>query len=80
MMAVVDASRSAIKMRLREARHNAGMTQDQLAEKMDRYQQQVWRWESHGFSTPDPEVLVAIAKHTGVDPAWLILGVGDDVR
>lgn len=60
--------------RLLEVRKKAGMTQSDLAEKLDVSRQAVSRWEM-GTAKPEFENLIAISKIFGVSIDYLLKGV-----
>lgn len=61
--------------RIRDRRSALGLTQLQLAQKIDHEtdSMSVSRWE-RGVVVPRPETIVAIADVLGVDVRWLIKG------
>ena len=60
-------------LRLKQARENAGLTQEQLAETVGVTRQAVSRWEQ-GHTQPDLEMLVALSGALEVDTEFLIFG------
>jgi ribosome-binding protein aMBF1 (putative translation factor) len=65
--------------RIADARRAAGMTQEDLAERMNASQQAVASWEAQ-VNEPRLAIFEAIAKITGTSPEWLAFGVGDGPR
>ena len=59
--------------RLKSAREQAGLTQEQLAEKIGVTRQAVSRWEQ-GITQPDMEMLVALSEMLQVDVEALAFG------
>lgn len=57
--------------RLKKARIDAGMTQGELAEKLDTHATVISRYES-GRNQPTIGALYRVAKATGVDVAWIV--------
>lgn len=64
---------NAVKTNLKRLRTERGLTQDQLAEKLNVVRQTVSSWET-GKTTPDVETLTAIAQALDADIAELIYG------
>ena len=62
--------------RLYKVRKNAGMTQNDLAEKLDVSRQAVSRWEM-GTAKPEFENLIAISDIFGVSIDYLLRGIGE---
>jgi transcriptional regulator with XRE-family HTH domain len=58
---------------MRHARQQAGLTQQQIADAVDRSKQNVSNFENDR-TTPSVEVLIAFAEHTGASLDWLLLG------
>lgn len=59
--------------RLKEARENAGLTQDQLGEKIGKAGNTVYRWEKKAVTPRDVFKLIPLlAKTLGVDEAYLL--------
>lgn len=69
----------AIGQRVAQAREKAKLTQAELGEKIGKPQQWVQRFESNNIKLLNLEVVLDIAKHTGVSGAWLIFGE-DELR
>ncbi len=63
--------------RLYEVRKQSGMTQSDLAEKLDVSRQAVSRWEM-GTAKPDFENLIAISKLFGVSIDYLLKGEAEE--
>jgi len=59
--------------RINELRSNAGLTQEQLAEKLEISRQAVTKWEN-GDSIPDVEKLVELSSLFGVSIDYLVKG------
>lgn len=59
--------------RLKKSREFSGLTQRQLAEKLDVSIGSVRRWEE-GTRNPRPKMMEAIAEVTGVSLEWLLHG------
>jgi transcriptional regulator with XRE-family HTH domain len=55
--------------KLREARESRGLTQQQLAERLDMGWQKISRWE-RGIRFPDPEELDSLCSHLGEPVHW----------
>lgn len=65
--------------RVRKAREHAGLSQQELAERLSITRTSVVNWE-RGHTRPLRALLVALADTTGVDPAWLTYeGPGDPI-
>ena len=64
---------------IKRCREEAGLTQAQLAEKMDVSVVAVQNWEN-GKNLPDLGMLVEIARTFHVSLDWLILGGDDNVN
>lgn len=64
---------TAVGIRIKEVRGN--MTQTELAALLSAGRVSIARYES-GARTPDAEFLVSIHRKLGVDPIWLLTGVG----
>lgn len=60
-----------IGKRIKTARENAGMTQAELAKRLNISQQMVNKYESGGVSKMPMTRLQEIADITGADPVWL---------
>ncbi len=67
-----------LRERIFKARNDAGLTQDQLAAATKKSRGAVSQWES-GESRPRHSTLVAIAKATGKELAWLESGLHSDI-
>ena len=63
---------------IKKHRIETGMTQDQLAEKLNVTRQAVSNWET-GKTQPNIETLTALAEHFGVSVEALIYGSGTRV-
>ena len=63
--------------RIREARDRAGLTQEELAEKLAVHKMTVSKWE-RGEREPKGPALLALGRELKVSPAW-ILGYQDAV-
>jgi len=59
--------------RIQDLRKKAGLSQDQLAEKLDVSRQSVSKWES-GACAPEIDKIVAISDIFGVTTDWLLKG------
>ncbi len=68
--------KTTVADRLRVARENKDIDQTSLAAKIDVTSRTLQRWEK-GEQVPDGDYLVALAKHTGVRPEWLLTGEGE---
>ena len=66
---------TGLDLRLSEARKNAGLTQNQVAEAMNISTQSVSSWEC-GNSTPDIDKLPELASLYRVTTDWLLTGAG----
>ena len=64
-----------LSSRIKSARRQADLTQEDLAEKLSVTKQQISNYE-HAKSTPSPDQLLAIADNCKVDPGWLLSGRG----
>lgn len=63
--------------RLREARHAADLTQEQLAERLGLTRSAVGQWESEKLHTcPSTDHLLSLAEKLDVSFEWLALGRG----
>lgn len=60
-----------IEHRIREARKNAGMTQQQLADMLNMNRNTIAKYETGLIKNPDISTLKAIADATNVDIDWL---------
>lgn len=60
--------------RIEQLRKENGLSQQQLAERLNVHQTAVSQWEK-GRTTPNVETVMAIAELFNADP-WYILGVG----
>nr|WP_260859757.1 helix-turn-helix transcriptional regulator [Streptomyces cupreus] len=67
----VPARRREIGVRIRAARRNAGLTQEQLAEHVGRDRKTIVRWEN-GYSVADLDDLLLLAYVLGVPLADLV--------
>lgn len=67
----MDAIKDILAENLRALRKTAGLTQLELAEKLNYSDKSVSKWE-HGDAVPDVEVLAGIAAFYGVTVDWLI--------
>jgi len=65
-----------LPMRIRRARGIAGVTQSQLALRMNLQRSAVSQWESAQGTTPSVSHLIGIAMETGVSFEWLATGRG----
>ena len=66
-----------LKDRIAQARKAAGLSQEQLGEKLGVSGQAVSEWES-GAVSPDAAALAAMCRELGVSADWLLLGKGPD--
>ena len=76
-LGVVDlfaVSPDAVGKRIREARLTKKLSLADLGSCVGRSSQAVQQWEV-GESEPGLERLMVLAKHLGVEPIWLIMGV-----
>lgn len=63
--------------RLRESRHAAGLTQEQLADRLGLTRSAVGQWESDKLQTcPSTEHLLSLAEQLDVSFEWLATGRG----
>lgn len=65
-----------LPMRIRRARNLAGVTQSQLALRLNLRRSAVSQWESALGTTPSVSHLIGIAMETGVSFEWLATGRG----
>lgn len=65
---------TGIGTRLREARGQ--MTQSEFSARLGVHRKTVERWES-GDRIPDGESLLSLKREFGIDPGWLLTGIGD---
>lgn len=68
------SSGAACGSRIRQARHLAGLTVRQLAEKVGRSPGTVFRWE-WGERVPPNDRIAALAQALDVPTAWLLCGL-----
>lgn len=71
--------KNSIGYRIRLARQQRGMDQRTLAAKVDVATRTIQRWES-SEQVPDSNYLMRLAKATGVNPHWLLTGMGTMVE
>lgn len=64
----------AVGARIVELRKAAGLTPDQLAEKIERSPSQVFRYQS-GDTSVDPETMAALASALGCNASDIIDGI-----
>jgi transcriptional regulator with XRE-family HTH domain len=69
----VTKEKAAIGARIRELREARGLTQDELATKLDLKSQQVWRYE-HGWNKPSGSTVVELAEALGTSPRHIMYG------
>lgn len=69
--------KDVLAVNLRNLRKAAGLTQLELAEKLNYSDKSVSKWE-HGDAVPDIEVLAGIAAFYGVTVDWLICEHNED--
>ena len=62
-----------LKDRIAQARKAAGLSQEQLGEKLGVSRQAISKWES-GAANPDVAYLAAMCRELGVSSDWLLLG------
>lgn len=62
--------------RLKLARKNAGLTQQEVADALHQDQSTVAHWERGGKTKPSPDKVEAFARLTGVDAEWVLYGRG----
>jgi repressor LexA len=72
----MNAMKSTIARRIREARLLKQLDQSDLAARVDIATRTVQRWEK-GDQVPDSNYLMRIAKTTGVSAHWLLTGEGE---
>jgi|SaaInlStandDraft_7_1057024.scaffolds.fasta_scaffold329884_2 transcriptional regulator with XRE-family HTH domain len=65
-----------LSSRIKSARKQADITQEELAQTLNLSKQQVWNYE-HDKSQPSPDQLLLIADTCKVDPGWLLSGRGN---
>ena len=65
-----------LKDRIAQARKAAGLSQEQLGEKLGVSRQAISKWES-GAANPDVAYLAAMCRELGVPSDWLLLGEED---
>ena len=68
-----DELRRAVGRRLREARVAAGLSREELGEKLNVHTGSIARWETGG-SMPQPYLLERISEITGTPASWLQFG------
>jgi len=77
---MAELNRAAIHERIKQAREEAGLTQEELAEAVGTHQRSVQNWESKTPPKPGKRLIVPwdrldeIAGTTGVDKKWIIHG------
>lgn len=57
--------------RLKQLRKNLGLSQTEIAVKLDTYQQRYAHWEN-GITNPDPEEIKKLADVFGVSSDWIL--------
>ena len=71
---ILESERRALGRRIREAREAAGLTQDDVAERLNVAQKQISVWEA-GISQPRPyQRLIDLARAIGVPVVQLLEG------
>ena len=65
-------NKTDLSERLRQLRKNAGLSQEQLAEKLDISRQAVSKWEA-GSSSPDIHNIVQLGKLYGISTDSILL-------
>ena len=60
--------------RLRRARHSAGLTQRQVAQRLDMRVPTISEWEGDKVGSPDIALLEPVADLLGVTVQWLLVG------
>jgi len=65
-----------LSARIKSARKQADITQEELASTLQLSKQQIWNYE-HDKSQPSPDQLLLIADTCKVDPGWLLSGRGN---
>ncbi|MGS1080287.1 helix-turn-helix domain-containing protein [Pseudoxanthomonas beigongshangi] len=75
-MAVLSNKRQHMKMtsRIRQARQHAGLSQQELSERIGVTRGAVANWESDSEITPTVEHMIQLALLTGVNFEWLATG------
>ena len=68
--------KTELKDRIAQARKAAGLSQEQLGEKLGVSRQAISKWES-GAANPDVAYLAAMCRELGVPSDWLLLGEED---
>ena len=66
-------NKTDLSERLRQLRKNAGLSQEQLAERLDISRQAVSKWEA-GSSSPDIHNIVQLGKLYGISTDSILLG------
>ena len=69
--------KTELKDRIAQARKAAGLSQEQLGEKLGVSRQAISKWES-GAANPDVAYLAAMCRELGVSSDWLLLGEEPD--
>jgi len=69
---------STLGERISVAREHAGLSEDELAERLAVQRRTIDDWEGDG-AEPRANKLVMLAGILGVSPAWLLSGAGDGV-
>lgn len=62
--------------RIRQARHHAGFSQQEMSERIGVTRGAVANWESHGDIAPTVAHMLELARLTGVNFEWLATGQG----
>lgn len=66
--------------RIRQARHHAGFSQQEMSERIGITRGAVANWESHGDIAPTVDHMLKLARLTGVSFEWLATGHGSMTR
>lgn len=65
-----------LTQRIRDARHHAGFSQQEMSERIGVTRGAVANWESHGDIVPTVAHMLKLARLTGVNFEWLATGHG----
>jgi transcriptional regulator with XRE-family HTH domain len=64
--------------RVKKKREEAGMTQKELAKRLNVHQSLVWRWESGDIQTIRPDNVKRICKELGCPYEYIMYGISGD--
>ena len=67
---------SNIRLRIQEARKQAGFSQSQLASMLEIGHRSIQRYENDNNSNISVQIAIHIAEACGVNPSYMLLGIG----